>query len=137
MKKPIVVSMLVFAFGSWCPSLWAQDAAPPPAVQEYQGTPYLSGGVTDDERAQMLAGGKNFNLKLIFAEKTGAYLTDIEVVVTDPKGKKVLEIKSGGPIVLAKLPAGNYRVAAAANGKEQRRNVSIPAKGQGSMAFYW
>jgi hypothetical protein len=40
-----------------------------------QGFPYLSGGVSSDEREVMEERDKSYNVKLMFAAKTDAYLT--------------------------------------------------------------
>ena len=97
----------------------------------------MSGGIGQGERAQFLAAAPTFNLKLVFAERTGSYLADVSVVITDRKGRKVLDLPAEGPLVLAKLPAGDYRVAVAANGHEQVRNMTVPATGQRAMVFRW
>jgi len=137
MKRLIVVALLAVAAGSASDLLHSQDGAPTPAVRDYRGVPYVTGGIGETERAAMLATAADYNLKLLFAEKGGAYLADIGVIVRNAEGETALELKADGPLVLARLPAGTYRVAATANGQEQVRNVRIPATGQNSIVFYW
>jgi hypothetical protein len=137
MKRLIVAALLAVAAVSWGAALRAQQGVPAPAVQDYQGVPYLTGGIGETERAAILAAAADFNLKLLFAEKGGAYLADIAVLVRDADGKTALELKADGPLVLARLPAGDYRIAATANGREQVRSARIPATGQHSIVFYW
>jgi hypothetical protein len=131
-----IVAAALLAFMSWSGAVCAQQG-PQPAVQEYQGVRFVTGGIGEEERAAILAASADFNLKLLFAEKGGAYLADVTVVVTGADGAKVLELKADGPLVLASLPVGAYRVAATAGGREQVRSASIPATGQRSLAFYW
>jgi len=134
MMKSAVVTLL--ALMSWNSAVHAQQE-PPPAVREHQGVRYLTGGIGEEERAAILAFAADFNLKLLFAEKGGAYLADVTVIVTGADARKVLELDAGGPLVLARLPAGDYRIAATAGGREQVRKASVPATGQRTLVFYW
>lgn len=144
MKKRIILAgLLAVAALSWGTAASAQlavtpsDAIPAPSVREFQGVRYMTGGVTEDERAQLGGIAKDFNLKLIFAEKSGDYLSNVAVVVSAGGGRKVLELTSEGPLVLAKLPPGEYRIAATAYGRQQTLSANVPAKGQRSLDFYW
>lgn len=134
-RRMIVTALLALAATVPAATAVAQDSA----VQqgEYQGVPYLSGGVSLDEREQLFFAASDYNLKLLFAEKDGSYLSDTEVVVTTRDGRKVLELIAQGPFVFARLPAGNYRVAATNGGKQQVRETRLPARGQQQTAFYW
>ncbi|AYH44655.1 carboxypeptidase regulatory-like domain-containing protein [Azoarcus sp. DN11] len=113
------------------------NAGSAPLQGKFEGVPYLSGGVSLDEREQLLSAAPDYNLELIFARKDGSYLADTNVVVTNPDGRKVLELKGQGPFVLARLPTGKYHVTVASAGKEQMRDTQIPAKGQRQLPFYW
>lgn len=104
---------------------------------KFEGVPYLAGGVSLDEREQLLSAAADYNLKLIFAQKGGSYLSDANVVVTNRDGRKVLELNGQGPFVFARLPTGSYHVKVASAGTEQMRETRIPAKGQRQLAFYW
>ena len=42
-----------------------------------------------------------------------------------------------GPLALAKLPPGAYRISATANGREQTRDATVARTGQRSLNFYW
>jgi hypothetical protein len=90
-----------------------------------QGVQFVSGGVGEDSEAKLKAEQKNFNLKLLLTLNEGNYLADVNVVVTDAKGNKVIEHVAEGPFFLAKLPAGQYTVAATYEGKTQTRRVSV------------
>jgi len=112
------------------------DYALPIAQGEYQGIPYLSGGASLDAREQLDAESKSYNLKLVFAGKSGEYLSDIKIVILDRTGKKVLDAVSTGPWFFSKLPPGRYTVTATMVGKEKRNRVNID-KGQNTLNFYW
>lgn len=134
-RGSIIAALLAIAATLPTTTALAQDTALQQG--EFEGVPYLSGGVSVDEREQLFFTAADYNLKLVFAEKGGSYLSDTEVVVTARDGRKVLELIAQGPFVFARLPAGDYRVAATSAGKQQVRDARLPAKGQRQMAFYW
>ena len=112
-------------------------AADEPLVQQADGVSYLSGGVGDEERDRILSIGKDFNLKLVLATRSGAYLSDVNIVIVDGRGQRRLDVKSDGPLFYAKLPAGRYRIKAAANGVLLQESVDVTAQGQRTVNLRW
>ena len=106
-------------------------------VQTVNGVSYVSGGVgtASIDRINTLASG--FNLKLVFAGKSGAYLADVRVNIADSKGRTVLDIQSEGPWFLAKLPAGAYQIIASFAGNAVRQQVSIGTGKLRTVDFRW
>ncbi|WP_332674887.1 carboxypeptidase regulatory-like domain-containing protein [Aromatoleum sp.] len=144
MKRHVLVAGLVAVAALISDgTAFAQSAMPPstdvpaPAVREFEGVRYVTGGVGEDERAALRGIARDFNLKLTFAEKSGDYLSGVKIVITRRDGRKVLELDSEGPLVLAKLPPGGYRISATANGREQTRHANVAGTGQRSLSFYW
>jgi hypothetical protein len=88
---------------------------------------YLSGGVGGSEREQLRAREKEFNLKLVFSLVQGKYVANVKVVVSDTKGRRLLEHVADGPFFMARLPAGEYSVAATYAGKTQTRKIGVAA----------
>ncbi len=106
--------------------------------KDYQGIPYVSGGVGVDEREAFAAMGKDYSLKLIFAIKGGEYLSDVKVEISDSIGKKVLEAVADGPWFFTNLPPGKYKVNVTMMGKTQQNVVNIGKdKKQTTLRFYW
>lgn len=102
------------------------------------GISYVSGGVGDEERAQMVAVRKNYNLALGFAtKKTGEYLTDVAVTLKDKHTNTVFDSTALGPLVYLKLPPGQYQVTTKTNGKSQSRAVQVKSNGVTEAFFYW
>ena len=99
--------------------------------------PYLSGGIGEDARESIKAQEKHFNVKLIFAEKTGAYLADVNVVIADDSGNRILDIKADGPITLVQLPAGTFDIRVSAYGKTQIRHIAMRKDGRKTLTFLW
>jgi hypothetical protein len=88
---------------------------------------YLSGGVGKPERDQLRAMEKDFNLKLVFTLADGKFVASVRVVVSDAKGRKLLEHVADGPYFLARLPAGHYSIAATFAGKTETRKIDVAA----------
>ena len=106
--------------------------------KEYQGIPYMSGGIGIDEREAFAAMGKDYSLKLMFALKSREYLSDVKVEISDRIGKKVLNAVAEGPWFFTNLPPGNYTVTVTMMGKAQQNVVNIDkGKKQTTLRFYW
>src|SRR5687767_3028549 len=73
---------------------------------------YVSGGVGTDSIERLNSLARDFNLKLVFALSSGAYVSDVGVVIADAAGKTLLDTTSEGPWLLTRLPAGNYHIVA-------------------------
>src|SRR6202795_2885293 len=85
--------------------------------------PYISGGVGADAREELLAKEKEYNLKIIAAEKSGDYLADVKVVIESARKERVLDTTMEGPILLAKLAPGTYTVRATSDGQTLTQTV--------------
>lgn len=111
----------------------------PAALQaESQGAiPYLSGGFGAEERDALSAREGEYNLSLVFAATDGDYLGGAEVAIKNAKGETLLETIAEGPWLFARLPQGNYTIAASALGKTMRRQVHLSGRGHTRIAFTW
>jgi hypothetical protein len=136
MQQTLTFKILVIAMGLFCASLSAQESALPTQTDAH-GTSYLSGGIGDGELEMINQASKAFNLKLLFAEKSGAYAADVPVTIVDRKGSTVLEVPSAGPILLATLPDGSYRVSASYEGRKMEKRVNVRKGKQAALSFYW
>ena len=94
-------------------------------VQNAGNVTYVSGGVGLESLDQLSSMSRDFNLKLVFALNSGAYLSGVQVAIVDAKGKTVLDTTSDGPWLMAKLPTGNYQVIATVAGKAEKRQVTV------------
>jgi len=109
-----------------------------PAVQNYDGVQYVSGGIGVGERNAMHAAARNYDLHLTFAtRKRGAYLADVDVTVHDAKGRTILQATSEGPWLYAKLPPGEYRVTAVMNGEKRVHSTRIGPGHLRQVIFRW
>ena len=99
---------------------------------------WVSGGVSADERDEMIMALPDHNLKVLTAaERSGAFLAGAQVVVRDAGGRTVFETLLDGPWLLARLPPGNYQLIATLGGKSQARAFTAPASGRREIFLYW
>ncbi len=114
----------------------AQESLPP--LRTFGGVSYVTGGIGLDESAAIKAAEKDFALSLLFAQtKRGEYLSDVKVSIKDSAGKTVLEAVSEGPMLLAKLAAGVYKINADHEGTVLVKTVRVEPKGVTREAFIW
>lgn len=100
------------------------------------GVKYVSGGVGADSEARLSARAKEFNLKLLFTLNEGNYVADVGVTVADARGKTVIEHVADGPLFMARLPQGQYRVTASYEGRALTRKVAV-GSGLRTEHFRW
>lgn len=101
---------------------------------------YLSGGIGLDESTAMKQEAKNYPLELVFISKAGPreeYAAGVQVKITDRHGKAVLEIVSDGPMLLATLPDGTYRVEAAKDGAAKVQQAAVKKGAHKRLVFAW
>jgi hypothetical protein len=104
-------------------------AVPRPAASVQPGVPVLSGGVGASDRAMIESQQQNYSLKLVYSGQGGAFLSDVNVNVYNKAGEQVLSTVTNGPILLAKLPAGTYKVTSIASGIEKSQNITVADNG--------
>ena len=84
-----------FAHGLFVSALACTVAvAEEPALswQDQGGTLYISGGIGEKELDWIKNSSSDFGLRLLFAEKTGAYITGVHVVIADAKGSLIQRV---------------------------------------------
>lgn len=103
-----------------------------------QGYPFMSGGVGTEERDQMIQDRNQYDLELAFAAYSGAYLSDVRVVVNDEHGNEIIDTTTVGPLFYAELPAGKYEVKAIFDNRTQEsKNLQIDKSRRVSRLFHW
>lgn len=90
-----------------------------------QAASFVSGGIGVESRAELADIEQRANLKLVFTEPLGTYLSDVGVKVMDPRGNVLIETVSGGPWMLARLAPGTYKIVVKDGGTVQERHVAI------------
>ena len=85
----------------------------------------------------MEAAAGAYNLKLVFAQSNGAFVSEVRVAVKNNNGTLALEAMSHGPLFFARLPPGNYAVEAIYGGIAKQGSASVPANGQNVVHIRW
>ena len=115
----------------------AANAGSDESVQTSGGVSFVSGGVGTDSIDRMSSLARDFNLKLVFALKSGDYVSDVKVTIANASGKTLVDATSDGPWFMTKLPAGNYKVVATFDGKAEQRSVAVGGEKLRTVDFRW
>ena len=117
----------------------APTAAPLSPRRTSTGIPYLTGGADPEERARLEASQGQFNLRLNFTiNNAGDRPFRIQVRIQDLTRRTTLvETEASGPLFMAQLPPGHYRVTLNYSGQEVQREMSVPGHGAASASFEW
>ncbi|MGN6808677.1 MAG: carboxypeptidase regulatory-like domain-containing protein [Trinickia sp.] len=111
------------------------QSLPQPASQN--GVSYITGGVGEDEVQAFRAAAPNYNLRMTFASKAGNYLSDVDVTIASGAGQPVLTVRTEGPFLYVRLPAGRYRIGAQRLHVSETKTIQVPAHGGAELRFYW
>ena len=113
--------------------------APPGNAETPPGDlPYVSGGIGEEELAVLRLVRGDYNLRLLFADQSGTYLSGIEARILNAHGKTVLTVKDAGPFLYVRLPAGHYRIEARYAERTQRQDIELAATTTGrDKIFRW
>ena len=99
---------------------------------------HISGGVGIEERETFLARRGEFNLRLVYAMRSGEYVAGVETLVAEEHdGHVILKLASDGPFVYARLNPGRYTLAATFRGETQRRSFVVPDHGAVDLVLPW
>ncbi len=132
-------TMLFAILGTALPAFAASQAQLPPEQKEGAVT-FRSGGVGHDQAKAMEAMAKKYPLELEFIKKVGGhegFLSGVDVSIMGKGGEEMLETKTEGPLLLARLPAGRYTVIAKNDDVKRERHIAVPAHGTKRVVIGW
>ncbi len=108
------------------PIALAAWAAPALALTEgvtSQGRPFVSGGITTDERDSLSAARPEDGVRIVtIAREGGVYLADARISIADDSGHRVLDTRLDGPWLDVQLAPGRYVIDA----EFERQSLSRP-----------
>ena len=123
------------------PAMAMNTAMGPLPPERTQGNiTYMTGGIGHDEASAMRREESRFPLSLEFikrAKPTDQSLANVNVTITDPRGRTELSTLATGPYLLADLPNGKYRVSADFDGQTKTRTVVVAARKSERVVFEW
>jgi hypothetical protein len=98
---------------------------------------FISGGIGLDERQDMYANRHQYNLRLSFAQTTGAYLSGVDVSIEPLAAKdSAIQCFDAGPLLYLRLIPGKYRISAAFEDKTQVLTVTVSPLAS-ERVLYW
>jgi hypothetical protein len=135
-SKTLIHSIVAIALG-FAALLPVASANYDEVIQTSGAVSYVSGGVGTDSIERLSAISGDFNIKLMFALKSGEYVSNVGVVITSTAGNTLLDTTSNGPWLLAKLPKGNYQIVATLSGNTIKRPISVGVAKLSTVDFRW
>ena len=127
----------LIGLGVLCSNAFAQL----PAVKTEGAVSYLSGGIGDDEEAQIRSAARDYGVLLEFSEvergtSHGRWTADVKVSIKAGQGV-LLSAATDGPLMLVRLKPGSYTVEAERNGAKQAKRIEVKASGLMRERFFW
>ena len=104
-----------------------------PKLQNSNGIDYMNGGAGTEGVDYMKARGNEFPLQITFSGPGGQYGVAEKVTVLGG-GRELISVVDAGPLMMFKLPPGNYTLEATFKGVVEKRNVSV---GSGISKLNW
>jgi hypothetical protein len=135
----IVTAALVTGALAAAPA-FAADTATLPALQQQGAVAFMTGGMREGQAQAMEQEADRYALTLHFVRenKSGTEaLGDIRVSIRDSADKTVLNTTGAGPLLLAKLPAGRYKVSAERGNTVKTHFVTLDGKHPDRVVFAW
>ena len=103
-----------------------------------EGFPYQFGGISSDEREAMEERAKGYNVKLVFAEKRGSFVSGVSLQIGAAKGTEVLALTVEGPWFYIQLPPGEYSIKARLRGELQEiKNLAVAKDKRVQQSVTW
>ncbi len=99
------------------------------AREENPSVPMLSGGVGEEDYDQLQSSRSHYNVRLLFTETSGAYVSDVKVSLRNAKGVEIATTTTEGPVLFLKLKPGVYSVKATVSGVVKTEKFTVSAKG--------
>lgn len=116
----------------------AYEAHLPPARMQGN-VEFLSGGRTPQEEEAVKRAAQDWPLEVVFAEEDGTKaknLEDMPVKIADASGSVVFDGISTGPVLLVKLPKGQYTVTTKWDSWTFSRSVTL-GDDRARVVFEW
>ncbi len=97
---------------------------------------YITGGIGDEERDAMQAVKNQYNLSVMSAQNSGAFVGYTEVRITDQQGRELVDTEAG-PLFYAQLPPGRYIVEGSSRGQTRKQTISVTQGKPAHVHFSW
>jgi len=114
----------------------ANDMSGMPTLQREGNITFVTGGIGDEERDALKAVEHEYNLHVMSAGVSGAFVGDTNLTIRTRQGEELLTTDAG-PIFYALLPPGRYVVEAEHGGQIRKQAISIGRGTAEHVHFSW
>jgi len=131
--------LFLFPFSTTAQEL-SSTASELPALQYYNGVPYITGGIGSDEARIFKEQRKSFPLSLNFGQQIGertAFAADVQVVIRDENDATIFNANSDGPYCLIDLEPGQYTLHATYLGDTKSEKFEIKSGQPKAIDMVW
>ena len=99
---------------------------------------FVTGGISEEEAAQIRRKAKPFSLHLLFSlGNAGAWITDVSVYILDANGNTMFSKKQAGPLLYIDLPAGDYQIVGKYQDVKQSKRLTLTGEKPKRVILNW
>ncbi|GAA4404643.1 hypothetical protein GCM10011450_01520 [Advenella faeciporci] len=136
-KQFMLTSAIAFGLYAGTQNMVQAQVQPQTYNQSNESIQYITGGFGNSEQNEIKAQSSNYNVHLTFADNAGAYLGNVQVVVTNQHNQSVFEASDTGPLLYIKLPDGTYNLKATYNNQTQSNTFRLQGNARVSNVIRW
>lgn len=115
-------------------------AQPTAGTSRYAGIDYLNGGIGSEEADRMREMSAGYPVQMTFAQRNQGmdeFVADVNLRITDSRGRTVVDLLAQGPIFLLQVPPGSYTVEAEYQGEVKTRRLDVAPGRHDRLGFEW
>lgn len=101
---------------------------------------FITGGVGEDESFAMRGEAKNWPLLIDFSqnlENRDVWISQVDLRIQDAKGQRIFAVTTDGPLLLVRLPSGNYELVATYENITKKQKIQITDNKLLRVSFNW
>ena len=133
--RPSVIAVIMLFLLLSSPFGIAQEQMLQPGSSN--GIPYLSGGIGDEELEEIDRARPNYNTRLVLAEASGAYVSNVTLKIATVLGEPIISLSGTGPLLLLQLPPGSYLINATYEGRTVQKRFDVRDDAAGRVSVLW
>ena len=133
--RPSVIAVIMLFLLLSSPFGIAQEQMLQPGSSN--GIPYLSGGIGDEELEEIDRARPNYNTRLVLAEASGAYVSNVTLKIATVLGEPIISLSGTGPLLLLQLPPGSYLINATYEGRTVQKRFDVRDDAAGTVSVLW
>jgi hypothetical protein len=144
LSMTILVTLVLLAMSLFAPPAASADPLPPARTQGQ--VQYIAGGIGKDESDAMKQANADYPLLIEFASTRraqadgsgkGEFVSGADVAIRNAGGDEILHTQVDGPLLLVRVPPGEYSVDANWQGMHKQSRVNVTAAGHKHVVMAW